>query len=356
MTTAVVEPGALDFELPGSLEAHEPPEVRGITRDAVRLLVSSAGGDERHRHTSFSELPRFLQPGDLVVLNVSATIPAAVPADGARHLLHLSTSLPGDLWLVELRTPAGYGTLPAQVDRPRVVPLAGGGAARLLSPFPASGDTGEGRLWFAALEIPSGFTSLLPYLARWGRPIRYAYAGGDWPLSSYQNVYGTEPGSAELPSAGRPFTPEVLTRLVSRGVRVAPLVLHTGVSSAESGEPPYPERYRVPLSTAQLVNQTRRERGRVVAVGTTVVRALETVADQKGQVHSGAGWTELVVTPERGVRVVDGLVTGWHPPQASHLLLLEAVAGRRLLEEAYGHAIASSYRWHEFGDSHLLLP
>ena len=349
-------PGALDYVLTPGLEAHEPPEVRGITRDAVRLLVSSAGAAERHRHTTFSELPRFLQPGDLVVLNVSATIPAAVPADDGRHLLHLCSPLPGGLWLVELRTPAGFGTLPAQIDRPRLVPLAGGGGARFLAPFPAGNVAAAARLWFAALEIPGGLASLLPYLAQWGRPIRYAYAGGDWPLASYQNVYGIEPGSVELPSAGRPFTAEVLTRLVSLGVRVAPLLLHTGVSSAESGEPPYPERYRVPLSTAQLVNQTRREGGRVVAVGTTVVRALETVADRQGRVHPGEGWTELVVTPERGVRVVGGLVTGWHPPQASHLLLLEAVAGRRLLEEAYGHAVAASYRWHEFGDSHLLLP
>ncbi|MBW3615903.1 MAG: S-adenosylmethionine:tRNA ribosyltransferase-isomerase [Actinobacteria bacterium] len=362
MTTAFVAPaagtaGALDFELPAGLEAHEPPEARGLTRDAVRLLVSAPGAGERHRHTTFSELPRFLRPGDLVVLNVSATVPAAVPADGGRHLLHLSTSLPGGLWLVELRTPVGYGTVPAEIDRERVVPLAGGGAARLLGPFPAGAGPGAPpRLWLAALEVPEGFGGLLAYLARWGRPIRYAYAGGNWPLSAYQNVYASEPGSAELPSAGRPFTSEVVTRLVSRGVRVAPLVLHTGVSSPEWGEPPYPEVYRVPLSTAQLVNQTRREGGRVVAVGTTVVRALETVADPSGEVHPGSGWTELVVTPERGVRVVSGLLTGWHPPQASHLLLLEAVAGRGLLEEAYAHAVAASYRWHEFGDSHLVLP
>jgi S-adenosylmethionine:tRNA ribosyltransferase-isomerase len=197
---------------------------------------------------------------------------------------------------------------------------------------------------------------LLSYLARWGEPIRYTYAAGAWPLSAYQNVYGTDPGSAELPSAGRPFTSDVLTRLVARGVRIAPLVLHTGVSSLELGEAPYPEVYRVPLATAQLVNETRREGRRVVAVGTTVVRALESVVDERGDVHPSSGWTELVITPERGVRVVSGLVTGWHPPKASHLLLLEAVAGRSLLEQAYAEAVSASYRWHEFGDSHLLLP
>ena len=339
---------ALDYELPEGLEAHEPPELRGITRDAVRLLVSSPASG--HTHTTFSELPRHLRAGDVVVINTSSTIPAAVPADGGVHLLHLSTSLPGGLWLVELRSPSGFGTVPALVEAPRAVPLAGGESATLIAPF----DAGSRRLWFARLSLANG--PLLPYLARWGQPIRYSYAGGAWPLSSYQNVYGTEPGSAELPSAGRPFTTDVLTRLVSRGVRIAPLVLHTGVSSLELGEAPYPERYDVPLATAQLVNETRREGGRVVAIGTTVVRALETVADERGDVHPGRGWTDLLVTPERGVRVVTGLLTGWHPPKASHLLLLEAVAGRPLLEEAYGEAVRHEYRWHEFGDSHLLLP
>jgi S-adenosylmethionine:tRNA ribosyltransferase-isomerase len=345
---------ALDYVLPDGLEAHEPPELRGITRDAVRLLVSSPATG--HTHTTFSELPRFLSAGDVVVINTSSTIPAAVPADGGVHLLHLSTSLPGGLWLVELRLPSGFGTVPATVESPRVVPLAGGESATLLAPFaspPARGDRGRHRLWFASLSMPD--RELLPYLARWGQPIRYAYAGGAWPLSAYQNVFSTEPGSAELASAGRPFTTDVIGRLVARGVRIAPLVLHTGVSSLELGEAPYPERYAVPLATAQVVNQTRREGGRVIAIGTTVVRALETVADERGDVHPGSGWTELVVTPQRGVRVVSGLLSGWHPPRASHLLLLEAVAGRPLLEQAYRQAVANEYRWHEFGDSHLIL-
>jgi S-adenosylmethionine:tRNA ribosyltransferase-isomerase len=348
VTAHLALPEALDYDLPEGLEAHEPPEMRGITRDAVRLLASSPTAG--HTHTSFNDLPRFLEPGDVLVLNTSATVPAAVPADDGLHLLHLSTSLPGGLWLVELRLPEGFGTVPARVESPRVVPLAGGESAHLLAPY----DPASPRLWFARLSMADD--ALLPYLARWGSPIRYSYAGGAWPLSAYQNVYATEPGSAELASAGRPFTTDVLTRLVARGVRIAPLVLHTGVSSLELGESPYPERYSVPLATAQVVNATRREGGRVVAVGTTVVRALETVADEHGDVHPGRGWTELVVTPQRGVRVVSGLVTGWHPPKASHLLLLEAVAGRRLLEEAYAEAVAGEYRWHEFGDSHLLLP
>jgi S-adenosylmethionine:tRNA ribosyltransferase-isomerase len=128
------------------------------------------------------------------------------------------------------------------------------------------------------------------------------------------------------------------------------------VASPEASEPPYPERYRVPAPTARLVNVTRADGGRVVAIGTTVVRALETVADRRGEVHPGEGWTELIVTPERGVRAVDGLLTGWHEPEASHLAMLEAVAGRELLERSYAAGLAEGYLWHEFGDVHLVLP
>jgi S-adenosylmethionine:tRNA ribosyltransferase-isomerase len=197
---------------------------------------------------------------------------------------------------------------------------------------------------------------LLTYLAVHGRPIRYGYVTRDWPLGTYQNVYAREPGSAEMPSAGRAFTPELLTGLMTRGVAVAPLVLHSGVSSPEADEAPYPEPYRVSESTAALVNHTRARDGRVVAVGTTVVRALETVADATGVAHPGEGWTDVVVTPERGVRVVDGLLTGWHEPRASHLALVEAVAGRPLLERSYQAAVEDGYHWHEFGDLHLVLP
>jgi S-adenosylmethionine:tRNA ribosyltransferase-isomerase len=188
-----------------------------------------------------------------------------------------------------------------------------------------------------------------------GRPIRYGYVDRPWPIGAYQNVYVTEPGSAEMPSAGRPFTPEVITRLVAKGVDVAPLVLHTGVASLEADELPYPERVKVPATTAERVNVAHAGGHRVVAVGTTVVRALETAAGRSGRVEPYDGWTDLVITPERGVVVVDGLLTGWHEPEASHLLLLEAVAGRELLERSYGASLADGYRWHEFGDVHLIL-
>jgi S-adenosylmethionine:tRNA ribosyltransferase-isomerase len=207
-----------------------------------------------------------------------------------------------------------------------------------------------GRLWLARVEIDE------PYLLRHGRPIRYGYVSQDWPLDAYQTVFAREPGSAEMPSAGRPFTTELVTELVACGVLIAPVTLHAGVSSPERGEAPFAERYRVPATTARLLNAVRGWGGRVIAVGTTVVRALETTAAADGSVSAGEGWTSLVVAPERGLRAVDGLLTGWHDAQASHQQLLEAASGAELLERSYRVARANGYRWHEFGDVHLILP
>ncbi len=209
------------------------------------------------------------------------------------------------------------------------------------------------RLWLTELRLPK---PLDRYLAEHGRPIRYGYVSRAWPLATYRNVYALEPGSVEPPSAGRPFTRELITRLVAKGVLVAPLTLHTGVSSLERDETPYPEWYSVPEPTAQLVNAVRGWGGRVVAVGTTVVRALETVSAADGTVEPGEGWTSLVVTPDAGLNAVDGLVTGWHEPRATHLDLLQAAAGEELLEHSYLAALEHGYLWHEFGDSQLILP
>jgi S-adenosylmethionine:tRNA ribosyltransferase-isomerase len=340
---------ALDFELPPSLEAHEPPEARGSTRSDVRLLVSR--GTAAPVHAQFDDLPAFLEPGDLLVVNVSSAVPAALDGRlrGEPVRVHVSTELLGGLWLVELRRPQGRSTTRYTGDvRGERVALPGGATVDLLAPAPDSN-----RLWLATF---SRIDEMVPYLLGHGRPIRYAHVPSDWPLRAYQTVFGSEPGSAEMPSASRPFTAELVTGLVRRGVGVTPLVLHTGVSSLEGDEAPYPERYRVPRETAGRVNATRADGGRVVAVGTTVVRALETVTDETGAVHAGEGWTDVVITPDRGVRAVDGLLTGWHEPRASHLLMLEAVAGRETLELAYRSALRSAYLWHEFGDSHLLLP
>src|SRR4051794_7622643 len=344
----------LDFVLPPELEATAPPEQTGAGRDDVRLMVARRECLSIEHH-AFRDLPDVLLPGDIVVVNTSGTQPAAVPAtapDGRRLELHLSTRVPiGGLWSVELRVPAGPASAPFRAAEPGWgLALPGGAAVELVAAVAAGG-----RLWLARLTLPPHL-GLDAYLARYGRPIRYSYTGGEWPIAAYQTVYATEPGSAEMPSAGRPFTPELITRLVALGIEMAPLLLHTGVSSLEEHEPPYAEWYRVPAGTARRVNAARAAGGRVIAVGTTVVRALETGADDTGAVHPGEGWTEVVITPERGVRAVDGLLSGWHEPQASHLAMLEAVAGRPLLERSYAAALAAGYHWHEFGDLHLILP
>jgi S-adenosylmethionine:tRNA ribosyltransferase-isomerase len=332
-------------------EATAPAEARGITRDAVRMMVATRR-DLHIVHAHAHDLPQYLEEGDLVVVNTSGTLAAALDAigeDGTPLVLHLSQQLPAGLWLVELRRPANGATEPWFDEPPgTTLGLVGGGEVRLVARFEHSQ-----RLWIATLELPA---PVLTYLAVHGRPIRYGYVTRDWPLDVYQNVYAREPGSAEMPSAGRPFTPELVTRLVSKGVGVTPLVLHTGVSSLEANERPYPEWYRVPPATAARVNQTHRDGGRVIAIGTTVVRALESVAERSGHVHAGEGWTDLVVTPARGVYSVDGMLTGWHEHEASHLLMLEAVAGRPILDVSYAAAVEAGYLWHEFGDVHLLLP
>ncbi len=345
----------LDFTLPPELEAGEPPEVRGLARDGVRLLTSYRK-DDRIVHAGFRDLPDFLEPGDLLVVNTSGTMNAALPAtraDGSPLTLHLSTHLPADLWTVELRTknlePLFDGEPGETLDLPE------GGRASLHTPYrPENRNHAErkDRLWVSTLDLPF---NLNEYLDLYGAPIRYRYAREAWPSVYYQTVYATEKGSAEMPSAGRAFTPELITRLVAKGVQVAPLILHTGVASLEEDEPPYEEFYRVPAATARLVNAARGSGRRVVAVGTTVVRALETVTGTDGATHPGEGWTDQVITPERGVRSVSGMLTGLHEPRSTHLWMLEAVAGRGHLGIAYQEALKERYLWHEFGDLHLIL-
>jgi S-adenosylmethionine:tRNA ribosyltransferase-isomerase len=346
--TAVAE-----FSLPTDLEAHAPAEARGLPRDGVRMMVSrqhlAGSADQAVTHHRFTDLPGLLVPGDLVVVNNSRTLPAAVPA-GPRLTIHFSTARPDGSWLVEPRIPAVPSSLPSLDEPPpKVIALPGGATLTLAGRATA-------RLWRARLS-----TSVVPYLLRHGEPIRYSYAGQRWPLEAYQTVFGRLPGSAEMPSAARPFSPEVVTDLVARGITFAPITLHCGVSSLEAGEDPYPEQYDVPPATARLVNLTRQSGGRVIAAGTTVVRALETAALETAALEAGpiaarAGWTSHVVTPETGVRVVDGLLTGLHEPRSSHLRMLAAFHRDDLLRDCYEAALAGGYLWHEFGDVHLLLP
>ncbi|MFC1435000.1 S-adenosylmethionine:tRNA ribosyltransferase-isomerase [Streptacidiphilus sp. N1-3] len=357
--------GVDEFELPEGLEASAPPEERGRAgRDDVRLLVGrfAEGGGPLVAHHAFRELPRLLQPGDVLVVNTSATLPAAVDGrvlgTGEQVVVHFSTRRSARRWVVELRTPDGRGSTRQRVGTggPLRVRLVGGTVLTQVEPLPG----GAGRLWTADFPVPDP----LAQLARYGRAIRYGYTDADRPLAAYQTVFARSlaevegpaaAGSAEMPSAARPFTAELVAQLVSRGVQIVPITLHTGVASVESHEPPYPEWFEVPAATARAVGSARRAGSRVVAVGTTAVRALESAVGTDGTLGAASGWTELVVTPERGVRVVDGLLTGLHEPRASHLLMLEAIAGRPLLDLSYAEALRERYLWHEFGDLHLIL-
>jgi S-adenosylmethionine:tRNA ribosyltransferase-isomerase len=352
---------ALAAALLARREAHEPPEARGLARDEVGMLVATRDG---LAHAQARDLPEHLRAGDVLVVNTSATLPAALPArraDGTELRLHLSTpdadgdrlddlhrDAPGtrERWVVELRD-KGERFSGGRAGEPLELP--NGASVTLLAPYLAGA-----RLWLA--EFDTGPVALYDYLHEYGAPIRYGYVAREWPLSDYQTVFAREPGSAEMPSAGRPFTTELVTELVARGIALAPITLHTGVSSQEAGEPPYPERFRVPETTARLVNAARAGGARVIAVGTTVVRALETAALADGRLEPAHGWTRHVVTAAVGVRAVDGLLTGWHEPDASHLFMLEAVGGRGLVESSYRAALRCGYRWHEFGDVHLILP
>jgi S-adenosylmethionine:tRNA ribosyltransferase-isomerase len=354
---------ALNFELPTRAVATEPAEERGIARDGVRMLVATPDGIS---HRRAADLPDILRPGDLVVLNDSRTMPASLDgttADGEPVEVHLSTVVPESgltpasalaaqsaEWVVELRRPAEQGSQPSYVDRTgAAVTLPGGGLLRVQGSHP-TGRTSS-RLWQATLTTPRQLES---YLSVFGQPIRYGYVRKPWPMTAYRTVFGKASGSAEMPSAARPFTWRLLRRLAERGIQVETITLHCGVSSLESGDPPYAEWFSVSERTAREVALARRDGRRVIAVGTTVVRALESTV-RTGKVTSRTGWTDLVITPEHGVSTVDGMISGWHESDASHLQMLEAVAGRRMLEDSYQEALWAGYLWHEFGDIHLML-
>ncbi|WP_369245607.1 S-adenosylmethionine:tRNA ribosyltransferase-isomerase [Streptomyces sp. R41] len=359
MTTATGVPPlderGSEWRVPEELSARVPAEQRGpgLDRDSVRLLVSR--GTEVSHH-EFVELPLQLKAGDLLVVNTSTTLAAAIDASvgHARVVVHFSTLGDDGRWAVELRDPDGRGTTRARAGGPAGTEVRLPGDVRLVLEEPLAARSP--RLWWGRVSD----ADVLGLLRRHGRPIRYSYTQRDQPLSVYQTVFalpsadGT--GSAEMPSAARPFTARMVAELVSRGVQFAPITLHTGVASAQAHEPPYPERYEVPQASARLINAARAGDGRIIAVGTTAVRAVESATGPDGVVRAAQGWTDLVVTPERGVRVVDGLLTGLHEPEASHLLMLEAIAGRAAIDRGYDEALREFYLWHEFGDVHLILP
>jgi S-adenosylmethionine:tRNA ribosyltransferase-isomerase len=335
-----------EFDRPKALAAHSPPESRGIPRDGVRLLVSTDAGS---LHRTFLDLPAALRTGDLLVVNESATVAASLPARGAfgDFLLNVCTRYGPRTWLAEPRWGVGA---PGPVPLSAGVPVESGGVRfQPIGPYPE-----VDRLWFFHTD-----GDVERAMAEFGQPIRYGYVPEAYALDSYQTVFSRVPGSAEMPSAGRPFSPRALAALGKRGVGIARVVLHTGVSSLESEPdrsdlpPVYPEPFDVPTATAERINATRRAGHRVIAVGTTVIRALET-AWNGCRVLPLRGFTRLTIGPGRPVRAVDGLITGFHDPRTSHLALLFGFAGEDRVRAAYADAIRHRYLWHEFGDSHLL--
>jgi S-adenosylmethionine:tRNA ribosyltransferase-isomerase len=340
----------IEFTLPPHLIAGAPAERRGRGRDDIRLMVTRASS-ETSTHTVFDQLDRWLNPGDVIVVNNSATLPASVPVrtrTGDILRAHFADPAGEGLVTVEVRSiTEGGGTSPGPDMEPQPLKLPGGIDLHLLARSPDSP-----RLWVAAV---CGTKDMIKYLRRRGGPIRYV-PGKTWPIGDYQTIFGTEPGSAEMPSAGRPFTHEMVTRMVSKGVAVVPITLHAGVSSYEEGESPVAERFSVSAATAAAINGLRHAGGSVIAVGTTVVRALETVANADGTVHAGQGTTNHLVDAQVGVRAVDGMLTGWHEPRSSHLRMLEAFLARDRLQAVYDEAIDAGYLWHEFGDELLIIP
>jgi S-adenosylmethionine:tRNA ribosyltransferase-isomerase len=318
----------------------------------VKLEVASAGNGITH--TMFARVDEFLDTGDVLVVNDSATVPAALDGLlGTRAVrLHISTPVPGTRKrLVELREPNGASSYQCIAGRKgSSIALPADGLAILEEPV--NSNTGYTRLWQASLHLPE---PLFTYLHHWGQPIRYPYVSRPWPLRHYQTIFAVKPGSSEMPSAGRPFTHMLMRRLAARGVKISAVTLHTGVASLEHPEPPYPEPYLVSHETAHTINTQRQRGSRIIAVGTTVVRCLQTVCAEDGSVEPGQGFTDVVIKPDSTVKAIDGMITGWHEPNASHLMMLEAVAGRELVERSYKEALSHNYLWHEFGDSHLIL-
>ncbi|MCI4352041.1 MAG: S-adenosylmethionine:tRNA ribosyltransferase-isomerase [Thermoplasmata archaeon] len=337
----------LVFARPADCEARAPPEARGLARDEVRLLVSTPASTE---HGQFRDLPRLLSAGDILVVNESLTLAASLPATGRRGAfrLNLSTDFGRGIYVAEPR-PAVDQPGPMPFDEGERVHVAGI-PTRFIARYP-----GLPRLWFVRADRDLG-----PAMAQQGRPIRYGYLDHEFPLDQYQTVFGRVAGSAEMPSAGRPFSSRLLVELARAGIGWVPIVLHAGVSSQEieaaevEWQPMYPEPFEVSPQTATAIAEARRRRNRVIAVGTTVVRALESAWDGRS-VQAMRGFTRRYVTPDQPVGSVDGMLTGFHDARTSHLAMLYAVSGVDRIRRAYAEAAAARYLWHEFGDSHLLL-
>ncbi|MCP4442124.1 MAG: S-adenosylmethionine:tRNA ribosyltransferase-isomerase [Aureispira sp.] len=354
-TSIYPTPKILEFDLPKHLQCSKPTEERGIARDEVKLMISQTSNNHID-HDIFRNIGDYLQEGDVLVVNTSGTLKAALETeytDGTVLRVHLSTRKAYQHWIIELREVVENGTHRfTKARKGDQLPLATG-FLQLLEPYYDDTTNDHLQLWVAKFNIP---IAVEDYLDQYGKPIRYNYIKDLYPQSYYQTVFANEMGSAEMPSAGRAFTPELVTQLVSKGIQIIPILLHTGVASLEANERPYSEYYKISQHSAAQLNLAKQQNKRIVAVGTTVVRTLETKFDiSSNQFRYGEGWTDIFITPQRGIHSINGLLTGMHEPKASHLYMLEALANREHLALCYQEAIEQEYLWHEFGDLHLIL-
>ena len=207
-------------------------------------------------------------------------------------------------------------------------------------------------MWITEADFPLPY---FEYFARHGRPIAYSHVTGTWPIEAFQTTYARAIGSSEMPSAGRPFTSRMIQRLTSRGIEIATVTLARRRLECGTRRTPTRRVAQVSPDCAVAVRRAMKRGRRIVAVGTTVVRALESSLDRQRRITASRGWTSLHITPDRPMRVVDAIVTGFHEPTSTHLAILESIAGREHIERSYRIALEQRYLWHEFGDSHLIL-
>lgn len=335
-----------DYDLPAAAIAQQPIE----PRDHSRLLVLPRdGGPTEHRR--FDDLPGLLRAGDLLVLNDTRVMPARLHGrrvgTGARIEVLLLQRLNGDRWETLVR--------PGRRARPGDQITFGDGQlrARIGAVTPFGGRVVE-------FSYSGEFTKVLAELGRMPLP---PYIQAELPDGErYQTVYAAVWGSAAAPTAGLHFTPRLLERLQDGGVELAFITLHVGLGTFRPVEAAdirdhtmHAEFYQVSQATAAAVDRARERGGRVVAVGTTTVRTLESLAGQERRLQPGSGWTDLFIYPGYAFRVIDGMVTNFHLPRSSLLMLVSALAGRERVLAAYAEAVAAGYRFYSFGDAMLII-
>ncbi|HKW04431.1 MAG TPA: S-adenosylmethionine:tRNA ribosyltransferase-isomerase [Nitrososphaerales archaeon] len=348
--------GIFSFNLPQDLIAREPPERRGISRSDVKLMDLNRS-NYGITHSSFRHLSNFLQPGDLLVFNASRTLPASIVGrdfDTRTAIeLRLAEHLEDGNWLALLSCKEG-DAFGCRLHEGMVIAFEGDMQCKV-----ESRDTRIKRLW--KVRFSKSEKDLISYLHAYGRPISYEYVTSDWGIEYYQNAYSTIPGSMETPSAGRAFTWESLFNLKRKGIQSTFVILHSSLSSYIDEELDErhllpEEEYFISEKSASDINSARCEGRRVIAVGTTVVRALESASFVSGRVLPVSGErTKLKITSAHRLKAVDGLLTGFHEPRASHLDMLSAFVPLEELRRSYEEAVQHRYLWHEFGDLNLIL-